>query len=88
MPAPHSRDRVHRRFIYASINSGGGRLGGRETSEFCHEDITSDRTHYGFCPWCRRRVGGYEQGVQDRSASLVRTEPNSHQGRGIEPVAT
>ena len=32
MPAPHSRDRVHRRFIYASINSGGGRLEGRATS--------------------------------------------------------
>jgi hypothetical protein len=32
MPAPYSCDRVHRPFIYASINSGGGRLGGRETS--------------------------------------------------------
>ena len=30
MPAPHSRDRVHRAFIYASINSGSDRLGGRE----------------------------------------------------------
>ena len=42
-------------------------------------------THCGVCPWCRRRVGGYEQDVPDRSASLVRTEPNSHQG--VEPVA-
>jgi hypothetical protein len=34
MPAPHSRDRVHRRFIYASINSGGGRLGGERQASF------------------------------------------------------
>ena len=30
MPAPHSRDRVHRAFIYASINSGVTGSGGRE----------------------------------------------------------
>jgi len=60
MPAPHSRDRVHGRFIYASINSGGGRLGGRETSEFCHEDIVGGRTHRGLCPRRRECFGSYE----------------------------
>ena len=55
---------IHRPFIYASINSGGARFVGRETSEFRHEDITGDRTHCGVCPRRRQRFGGYEQGVQ------------------------
>jgi hypothetical protein len=84
---PPFRDRIHRALIYAPINSGEMAGSGGATSEFGHEDIANDCTHCGVCPWCRRRVGGYEQGVQDRSASLVRTKPNSHQGRGVEPVA-
>ena len=84
MPAPHSRDRVHRPFIYASINSGSGRLGGREASEFRHEDITGDRAHCGVCPRRRQRFGGYEQGVQVWSPSLVCPNPNSHQSRNVD----
>jgi hypothetical protein len=74
---PPFRDRIHRALIYAPINSGEMAGSGGATSEFGHEDIANDCTHCGVCPWCRRRVGGYEQGVQDRSASLVRAEPNS-----------
>ncbi len=59
---------------------------GREASEFRHEDITGDRTHCGVCPRCRWRPGGYEQGVQVRSAPLVRTRATSPEGRYVNRV--
>ena len=84
MPASHSRDRVHRPFIYASIKLRRWQARGRETSEFHHEDITGGRTHCGVCSRRRRRFGGYEQGVQVWSPSLVCTNPNSHQSRNVD----
>ena len=44
---------------------------------------TGDRTHCGVCPRRRQRLGGYEQGVQVWSPSLVCTNPNSLQSRNV-----
>ena len=57
---------------------------GRAESEFRHEDITGDRAHCGVCPRRRQRFGGYEQGVQVWSPSLVCPNPNSHQSRNVD----
>ena len=61
--------------------------GGEKQASFRHEDITGGRTHCGVCPWHGWRLGGYEQGVQVRSPPLVRTGPNSHEGRDVARAA-
>jgi hypothetical protein len=82
MPAPYFSDRIHRASRYVQITRVLAGSGG-QIREFRHEDITGHRTHYGVCSRCRWRPGGFEQGVQVRSAPLVRTRATSSEGRHV-----
>jgi hypothetical protein len=82
MPAPTSAIAFIGRSRTCRLTRGLAGSGG-QIREFRHEDVTDHRTHYGVCSRCRWRPGGFERGVQVRSAPLVRTRATSSEGRHV-----